>query len=751
MRRFFTSTAAAVFLIAHAAFSATVRGRVISSTTGEPIVGAVVSLADLDIGTSADSRGRYEIALAPTGQQRLVASALGFLGDTASVGLDEQRIATVSFALSVDPIALPLTTITNQRVLDAERSSAFVATIRPSESIRQVVDVPELLDQSVGVRVRSMGGFGAFSTISVRGSTSDQVRVYLDGVPLNQAFGGGVNLSAIPLSTVESIDVYRGVIPPRFGGSGLGGVVDIRSKDAQESHRLHLGMTAGSFNTQLVSASATGSFGPVKTLIAVDLSRSANDFDYLDDNGTRHNSDDDSWQKRRNNSYQSGSVLARLAPRTRGNFEWSGAYHGTTSRKELPGNSTLSASGPKANLRNTRHLSEGQVRYHLPWVTTLEGTSYYSHSRDRFSDPLGQTGGIGRQATDDRTRSWGTTWSATTLLLPMQTASVHIGRQIERFTPDDTLITNPNVSVALFQASDRATWTGHISDELRLLSGRLTLTGQLGWQRAVNELIEEATTWKPTVINHTTATTWPRSVGLIADITQSLTLQANWGRYSRVPSFFELFGDRGQTDGNGLLKPEIGINRDLGFLFDTARQNGRVTRIRGEIAYFHNTVRDMILFWQMRDVSRAFNIGAAEIRGIETSAEIAIGSWLSLSAHLVWQNASNRSTLNDSVYYTDDLPNRPRWEALINPALRYGEFELTFEALYHGKFYGQPDNETADIFDAQMLHNSAIRWRPKPWLSTTLETKNISGARGYHDRVNPLPGRSLFLSVTADY
>ena len=93
-------------------------------------------------------------------------------------------------------------------------STAFATVIHADEFADRVTTVEELLRETVGVQVSSLGG--AFATVSIRGSTAEQVVVYLDGVPLNRALGGGVNLADLPLAQIESIEVYRSFTPAKL-------------------------------------------------------------------------------------------------------------------------------------------------------------------------------------------------------------------------------------------------------------------------------------------------------------------------------------------------------------------------------------------------------------------------------------------------------------------------------------------------------------------------------------------------------
>ncbi|MCP4037220.1 MAG: TonB-dependent receptor plug domain-containing protein, partial [bacterium] len=67
----------------------------------------------------------------------------------------------------------------------------------------------DLLAQSVGVQIRRFGGEGERAEVSIRGFSSSQVLVELDGVALNGARGNGVDLSSIPLAQLEAVEVLR--------------------------------------------------------------------------------------------------------------------------------------------------------------------------------------------------------------------------------------------------------------------------------------------------------------------------------------------------------------------------------------------------------------------------------------------------------------------------------------------------------------------------------------------------------------
>jgi outer membrane receptor protein involved in Fe transport len=113
-------------------------------------------------------------------------------------------------------------------------------------------DLAGVLDTASGTTIRRLGGLGDFAAVSLRGSTFRQVEVHLDGVPLNPDGGSAVNLSELPVSAFDRVEVYRGLAPVAFGSGAIGGVLNLvtptRPAPASVSARL------GSFGTAGVTA-----------------------------------------------------------------------------------------------------------------------------------------------------------------------------------------------------------------------------------------------------------------------------------------------------------------------------------------------------------------------------------------------------------------------------------------------------------------------------------------------------------------
>nr|WP_245692723.1 TonB-dependent receptor [Sporomusa acidovorans] len=113
---------------------------------------------------------------------------------------------------------------------ESKLSPGTVTVIRPDDYEGEQKDLSELLKMVPGVHVRELNGKGQYTTVSVRGSTAAQVGVFVDGVLYNLGGDAAVDISTIPVKNVERIEVYRGYIPARFGGTYIGGVINIVTK-----------------------------------------------------------------------------------------------------------------------------------------------------------------------------------------------------------------------------------------------------------------------------------------------------------------------------------------------------------------------------------------------------------------------------------------------------------------------------------------------------------------------------------------
>ena len=167
----------------------------------------------------------------------------------------------------------------------AAAPGAAVTVVDAARFAGEAKGAGELLATSPGVAVTDHGGVGRHASVSIRGASAEQVKILLDGVPLNPSAGGGVDLSSIPPQWISRVEVVRGTEGVHHGTGALGGVVNVVTA-APRPGSWSASATGGSFGTY--QADAQGAAGGERwgLLGSFATSRSTGAFSYWRDDPT---------------------------------------------------------------------------------------------------------------------------------------------------------------------------------------------------------------------------------------------------------------------------------------------------------------------------------------------------------------------------------------------------------------------------------------------------------------------------------
>ena len=116
-------------------------------------------------------------------------------------------------------------TRTTQSIDDALPATSVIT--RADIDRWQSVDLVSILSRETGVQFAQAGGRGAAASLFLRGASSSQVLVLVDGVRLNAGTSGGAALGGIALDAIDRIEIVRGNLSSVYGSSAIGGVVQI--------------------------------------------------------------------------------------------------------------------------------------------------------------------------------------------------------------------------------------------------------------------------------------------------------------------------------------------------------------------------------------------------------------------------------------------------------------------------------------------------------------------------------------------
>ncbi|SJL30448.1 TonB-dependent receptor [Porphyromonas gingivalis] len=207
-------------------------GKIIDKETELPISGAYISIKNIKQKTVSDKTGNYQIDIPSNGIYIVEVSFIGYKRVRQVVVSDGNT--TKDFFLETSTNAL------NEVVVRGSSQKAEINHIRQSPMAVTVVDgsklrgrssgIEEILTRTSGIKVRKTGGLGSASRISVHGLEGKRVAVYINGFPLNSP-DGSFDINDIPIDVIKYIEVYKGIVPAEYGGDGLGGAINIVTRE----------------------------------------------------------------------------------------------------------------------------------------------------------------------------------------------------------------------------------------------------------------------------------------------------------------------------------------------------------------------------------------------------------------------------------------------------------------------------------------------------------------------------------------
>ena len=161
-------------------------------------------------------------------------------------------------------IALEKIVVTNRRAAAGLNEATENIAVIDSEEIQKLParDLGEALKYVAGIDLEPRQGFGRATAISIQGSDSRQVRVMIDGIPLNSQSSGQVNPAVFPIENIERIEIIKGA-SSSIWGSSLGGVVNVITKDTGTTliPKGSITTSFAEFRTRKESAEVSGKLG----------------------------------------------------------------------------------------------------------------------------------------------------------------------------------------------------------------------------------------------------------------------------------------------------------------------------------------------------------------------------------------------------------------------------------------------------------------------------------------------------------
>jgi iron complex outermembrane receptor protein len=236
-----------------------IRGSV-SDTAGNVLIGASITVESTFIGTHSGIDGRYLIKGLKAGSFNIHFSYIGYEEKVQKVALRENTELNVK--LTQKPFIAGEVIVSATRA--GEHSPMAFTTVDESFLRKQNSgqDLPYMLGMTPSLVETSEAGNGiGYTNLRIRGTDASRINVTIDGIPLNDAESQQVFWVDLPdlASSVENIQVQRGIGTSSNGAGAFGATISIQSRNPGNEPFAQTDISAGSFSTlKKMVAAGTG-------------------------------------------------------------------------------------------------------------------------------------------------------------------------------------------------------------------------------------------------------------------------------------------------------------------------------------------------------------------------------------------------------------------------------------------------------------------------------------------------------------
>jgi vitamin B12 transporter len=668
---------------------------------------------------------------------------------------------------------------------EAERlrhSAQAVHVVETEQAQRQTADLGEVLARSQGVGVRRGGGLGSGTRFSLNGLTDDQIRFFLDGIPLPFS-GYPFGIANVPVNLVERVEVYRGVVPIRFGADALGGAVNLVTDDHVRGTHGSASYQVGSFGTQRLSLGLRHLHEPSGF-----LTRVAAFFDYADNDYPIDVEMPDERGRlsparvyRFHDAYRAAGANAEvgLVDRPWGKRLLLRAFI-TDYDKELQNNVVMTV--PYGEVEYGELATGASLRYENTFARrlTVEAVGGYAYTATKFLDVaecvydwFGRCirdrrvpGELEAQARDQvlwEHNAYGRidlAWR----VHPQHTARLSLAPTYTTRTGDERHQVDPAARDPLTRERDLMTLVSGLEYELDLFDDRLENMA------FVKDYLQQARSEEPLpggILRARDRDTHRFGVGnaLRYRFFDWLYSKASYEWSTRLPRADEVFGDGMLVIANLELEPETSHNVNVGLTVDARETSAGA--LRADVSGFLREADQLIVLLGNDRLFSYQNVFGARSLGVEGALGwTSPGEYVALEgniSYLDFRNTSSEGTFGD--FEGDRIPNRPYLFSnasarlkLRNVAAENDELALTWHTRYVHEFFRGWESvglrQFKQVVPSQLLHSLALTHLVKgdPMaLSFTGELQNITDQPAFDFFGVQRPGRSFYFKTTAEF
>ncbi|MDH5517576.1 MAG: TonB-dependent receptor plug domain-containing protein [Gammaproteobacteria bacterium] len=602
-------------------------------------------------------------------------------------------------------------------------------------------DLATILQNETALQIQQSGGLGSFSAVSLRGASSEQVLVFLDGILINDAVSGYVDLSLIPVSQIKRIEIFRGSTPIELGAASMGGAINIITNDGTESKKT-ISYASASYGVNKLNFHVSGGDEKNHYRLVAESLENKNHYPITNDNGTIYVSSDDREETRNHAEIEQNSSLLVWKHLLNINTSLINSFRLFEKKQNLPNIANSSAITTNLFTSLVQFNSRLVIRKLLNTDSESSFELYHRNKSEIYDDRNSE---IGLKANHLSQKS-----QITGLKSYIKTTdSNHIEWRMV-LDLDQQQSTSEDLFEILNDVSHRRN-TAKLNLGLRRLfkNGNRVLDVVYQSEQLTDNLDDAYDIYD----NHIPAQSRQYQfddirIGYSHYLTESTQLKFNIGQYHRAPYLFELYGNRGFFHGNSDLLAEDSVNMDIGFDYINQTESSLWHNLNLHLGYFNNNSNNLIVrtYNNSRGVGVPENINDSVITGIETSASLPLFKNHQLMFNMTITDSeiiSDNGSFNGNLipgYFTEDY--------LFSYTYSHYAWLLQFEHnIKEGMYYDRTNLLRAKDRD---LSNIKIKYSA---LNQTFEfsVNNIMNNRYEDYNGYPKPGQIIYLGYSYQF
>ncbi len=567
--------------------------------------------------------------------------------------------------------------------------------------------VSELIARTSAVIINQYGP-GGLATISLRGSGSSQTAILWNGFNLQSPMNGGMNLSQLPVSFIDEIEVNHGGQGAQQGNSAIGGVVQMNTKvDIQSGFSGSLTQMAGSFGNYFSGLKLRYGFGNVSLSTRIFYQTAENDFPFI--NTAQYGKP---RMKQPNAALKQYGVLQTALWQVNPDQQLTIRFWAQSYDKDLP--------PLMSNLSSQQHQLDDDYRIATEWNGVKGRFNWVLRSGYLFNKQIYSDEASGIKA-DNRASSWQNNFEG-----------------MWRLSDSHRLI---------FQAG--SSFESGLSDNYSGARHRNLTWIMLGYRYAFSENKAVITTSIREELTDLTTTAPTFAVGTDIQLSNRLILHSNIARSYRIPTLNDLYWN---IWGNPGLKPEQGYTFDLGINYKH-KAGSWCTEIG--VTGFSNHISDWIIWLPKGLIWTPENLKMVWSRGIESQASVV---WVlfpfnaGVTAKYNYTRAAQLNTANTPVNERLQLIYVPEHKAMVSLTFGWKRFDIRFDQSYTGQRYTDADNLIP--LDSYLVGDISIgnRFELRRWnANVRIRINNVFDENYQAVAWYAMPGRSVELSITFSF